>query len=295
MSKPIFQLVDELPKGGMTVRMLQALDWVMPGEYVNLVGFEETIRAVTGESDDALIQKVGERAIHLYNDSTQGYQRALWIYQTVDSVQGLAGTTSMASKLGESFSWLSWLSKLTPKADTVQAVDLGLKLVGEVIAFCTLNGIPGDRVSEFVESLTDYRHEARMRLTALICVDGILPLGPDFVQKATAMLGKAGAQGLAENERFQRLKTLIPGSGTPEQLQFIQKSVTSLQGFVSRFVAEHKITQSNIFQSIQSLSDKLEGKLDYAAAFLDMTTDYFEHTGIQSIARSLISRAVSEL
>ena len=36
----------------------------VPGEYVNLVGFEE-IRAITGESDNALIQKVGERAIHL--------------------------------------------------------------------------------------------------------------------------------------------------------------------------------------------------------------------------------------
>ena len=294
MSKPIYQLVDELPRRGMTVRMMQALDWIMPGEYVNLVGFEE-IRAITGESDNALIQKVGERAIHLYNDTSQGYQRALWIYQTVDSVQGLAGTASMASKLGESFGWLSWLSKLTPKADTVQAVDLGLKLVGEVIAFCTLNGMPGDRVSEFVESLTDYRHEARMRLTALICVDGILPLGPDFVQKATAMLGKAGTQGLAENERYQRLKSLIPGSGAQDQLQFVRKAVTSLQGFVSQFVSEHKITQNRIFQSIESLSDKLEGKLDYAAAFLDMTTDYFEHTGIQSITRSLVSRAMSEV
>lgn len=295
MSKPIYQLVDELPRRGMTVRMLQTLDWVMPGEYVNLVGFEETIRAITGESDSALIQKVGERAIHLYNDTSQGYQRALWIYQTVDSVQGLAGTASMASKLGETFGWLSWLSKLTPKADTIQAVDFGLKLVSEVIAFCTLNGMPGDRISDFVESLTDYRHEARMRLTALICVDGILPLGPDFVQKATAMLTKAGPKGLSENERYQRLRTLIPGKETHEQLQFMQKAVMSLQDFVTRFVSEHKITQSRIFQSIEKLSDKLEGKLDYAAAFLDMTTDYFEHTGTQSIARSLISRAMSEV
>ncbi len=294
MSRPIYQLVDELSQRGMTVRMLQTLDWVMPDKYVNLVGFEESIRVITGESDNAFIQKVGERAIHLYNDTTQGYQRALWIYQTVDSVQGLAGTASMASKIGESFG-LSWISNLTPKADTIQAVDLGLKLVGEVIAFCTLNGVPGDHVSEFVESLTDYRHEARMRLAALICIDGILPLGSDFVQKATAMLGKAGTQGLAENERYQRLKSLIPGSGTQEQLQFVQKSVTSLHGFVSQFVLEHNITQTRIFQSIEKLSEKLDGKLDYAAAFLDMTTDYFEHTGIQSIARSLITRAMSEI
>ncbi|HTU18335.1 MAG TPA: hypothetical protein VMG10_09780 [Gemmataceae bacterium] len=39
----------------------------------------------------------------------------------------------------------------------------------------------------------------------------------------------------------------------------------------------------------------IEGKLDYMAAFLDMTTNYYEHTGAQSVARSLITRAVGEI
>ena len=43
------------------------------------------------------------------------------------------------------------------------------------------------------------------------------------------------------------------------------------------------------------ISDQMEGKLDCTAAFLDMTTDYFEHTGIQSVARSLITRAMGEV
>ncbi len=64
-------------------------------------------------------------------------------------------------------------------------------------------------------------------------------------------------------------------------------------------LSQHNSTQNRIFQSIEKLSEKLDGKLDgkldYAAAFLDMTTDYFEHTGIQSIARSLITRAMSEV
>jgi hypothetical protein len=39
----------------------------------------------------------------------------------------------------------------------------------------------------------------------------------------------------------------------------------------------------------------MDGKLDYVAAFVDMTTDYFAHTGTQTVARSLISRAASEI
>jgi len=41
--------------------------------------------------------------------------------------------------------------------------------------------------------------------------------------------------------------------------------------------------------------DIADDKLDYVAAFLDMTTNYFEHTGTQSVARRLIERAASEI
>jgi len=65
--------------------MLRSLDFVAPGQWQNVVGFENTIRTVTGETDESLIQQIGERAIYLYNDRSQGYQRAMWLYQTVDS------------------------------------------------------------------------------------------------------------------------------------------------------------------------------------------------------------------
>ena len=47
MSQSIFKLVDELPKDNLTVKSLKALDFVIPGEWKNLVGFENTIRTVT--------------------------------------------------------------------------------------------------------------------------------------------------------------------------------------------------------------------------------------------------------
>lgn len=67
MSKPIYQLVDDLPTGGPTVMALKSLDFVIPGQWNNLVGFENTIRAVTGETDPALVKQIGDRAVTLFN------------------------------------------------------------------------------------------------------------------------------------------------------------------------------------------------------------------------------------
>ena len=59
MSKAIFELVNELPTSNLTVSMLRGLDFVAPGQWNNLVGFENTIRTVTGETDESLIQQIG--------------------------------------------------------------------------------------------------------------------------------------------------------------------------------------------------------------------------------------------
>lgn len=294
MSKPIYQIVDDLPRRSLTVGLLQGLDWVVPGDYVNLVGFEETIRSITGETDSDYIQRVGVRAIELYNDTSQGYQRGLWIYQTADSVQGFAGAASFLEKVSGSFSFLSWLGALTPKAETTQSIDLAVKLAAEVLAFLTINGKPGDNVGEFVESITDFRDESRMRLATLICVDGVLPLGPDFLSKAIGYLGGDPGQ-VKENERFQRLSGLMPGDGLREQVGYMQKSLEALTDFVPDFIAKHDISQNRVLESVKKISDKYEGSLDYIASLIDMTTDYFEHTGTQTVARQLITRAASEI
>ena len=49
MGQPIQTLVDNLPTSNMTTLMLRSLDFVVPGQWTNLVGFENTIRTVTGE------------------------------------------------------------------------------------------------------------------------------------------------------------------------------------------------------------------------------------------------------
>jgi hypothetical protein len=295
MSKTINQLIDDLPTKNLTTRVLGALDWVVPGHYTNLVGFVNTIKTISGEDDEKLIQKIGERAIALYNDKSQGYQRALWLYQKVDTLQGMAGFAVLMSKVGDNINFLSFMKHLTPKPETTQCIDLGVKLIVELLAFTTLNGIPGDSFADFVKSLSDYHDESLMRMGAIICLDGILPLGPDFLSKGLSMLEKAGGGELAKSERFQQVQEYIPGSAVGEKLSFLQKGTGAIKDWIRSFVAARDLNLDKVVGNMKGFLDGIGSKLDYVSAFLDMTTNYVEHTGTQTVARSLVTRAISEI
>ncbi|MGA9378154.1 MAG: hypothetical protein WBV73_05245 [Phormidium sp.] len=295
MSKPIFELVDQLPTGGLTVMSLRSLDFVIPGEWQNLVGFDNTIRTVTGETDEAIIQQIGDRAVTLYNDKSQGYQTALWLYQTVTSGSKLLGTAALANKVGEKIAVLGFLDKLTPKADKAQTIDLGVKLVVELVAFCQINGIPGDSIGDFLGALGDYSGESLMRMAALVCFDGLIPLGPDFIQKVLSNFNTMSPQELQQNQSFDSVKDLIPGGSMEGKKNFITESFDSVSGWMSDFVSSHDLTPQNVAQHLSSFIEVADDKLDYLAAFLDVSTNYYEHTGIQTLARRLVERAVAEI
>src|SRR4051794_31224332 len=279
-------LMDGLPERNLTTRMLDAVDAVAPGQWRNIVGFENAIKVITGETDEALIQKIGERAIRLYNDRAQGYQRAVWLYETAESISNTMATAALANKVGEKVSLLQFVNKITPKPDSAQAIDFGVKLVVEVVAFCMRNGLPGDGIGDFVKALTHYKDEARIRMAALICVDGLLPLGPDFLSKVLGALGAGGPAALQQSETFQRVHSLIPGGGPEGQLTFIQKGMQSAQDWMAGFTAQHALSPAQVLGGLQGFIDAADTKLDVVAAFLDLTPDYYRHTGIQSVARS---------
>ena len=185
---PIAKLVDALPQDGVTVRLLQGLDYIVPGQWQNLTGFDATIRKVTGVTDPVRVQAISKRASELYADTTQGYQRAVWLYTIVDKTDTALAAAALANKIGDRIGFLSFLNKLLPKADNVQSFDLGMKLVVEMLAYAQLNGLPRDGVAQFASSLKNYSGANLMRMAALVAVDGVLPLGPDFVTKVTSAL-----------------------------------------------------------------------------------------------------------
>ncbi|MEB3885712.1 hypothetical protein [Lyngbya sp. CCY1209] len=295
MSKSIIELVDDLPTGGITVMVLKGLDFAVPGQWENVVGFANTVQTVTGEDDPGLIQDISERALWLYNDKSEGYQRALWLYEKIDSAGSALGTAALANKVSENVSFLGFLGNLTPKADKAQAIDLSLKVVAELVAFCQINGIPGDSIGDFVGSLADYSGESLMRMAALVCLDGLIPLGPDFIQRVLEIVSGLTPSELQKSEGFKRINPMIPGDDASGKLNFVQESFNSVTGWMSGFVGDRDLTPEKVVKNLQGFVDIADDKLDYVGAFLDMTTNYYTHTGIQTLARRLVERAYAEI
>jgi hypothetical protein len=295
VSKPIFEAVDQLPTGGLTVMALNSLDFVIPGQWQNIVGFDNTIIAVTGTDDQEYIQTIGERAVALYNDKSQGYQTAMWLYNTVDAGSSALGAAAMANKVGSSIPLLGFLGNITPKAETAQTIDLSVKLVAEIVAFCQINGIPGDSVGDFLAALADYGGESLMRMAALVCFDGLVPLGPDFLTMAMDKLTGMSPAELEGNKTFQGIKDQIPGGNSAGQLGFISQSFDSVRGWMSDFVTSRGLTPEDVVGNLRNFIEVTDDKLDYLAAFLDVSTNYYSHTGTQTLARRLIERAAAEI
>lgn len=292
MGKSIVQLVDELPTSGMTITVLNALDFVVPGEWDNLIGFDRTIKTVTGEDDPGLISQIKDRAIELYNDEGEGYQRAVWLYQTVDTAASALGTAAMANKVGQDISFLGFLQNLTPKPEKAQAIDLGMKIVVELLAYCQINGIPGDSIGDFLGSLADYGGESKMRMAAIVCLDGLVPLGPNFIKAAGDWIGSATQSSLEENEAFRNIQKMIPGS---DKAAFVGQAFNSVSSWMGNFVSDRGLSPQVVLQHLQGFVDIADDKLDYVGAFLDMSTNYYYHTGVQTVAKRLIDRAYAEI
>lgn len=292
MDKSIIQLVDELPADNITVKVLKALNYVVPSQWNNVVGFDNSIRAITGESDPKVIQKIRDRASALYNDPQKGYQTAIKLYQTIDKADTAMATAALANKVGEKIGFLSFLGKITPKADQAQTIDLVLKIAVEIIAFCKINGIPQPNPQEFANSLANnYQDASLLRMASLVCIDGILPLGPDFLSKIQQIISGTDTSVITQNPVFLAINNFVPGNNPTDKVGFISQSFSSVQGWMNNLIAKTGITPQSISSTLGNFIQIADDNLDFVAAFLDQTTNYYEHTGIQSVARSLILQA----
>ncbi|MGE0084642.1 MAG: hypothetical protein AB7S75_09490 [Desulfococcaceae bacterium] len=291
----IADLVNQLPSSGVTVLSLKSLDFIVPGGWNNYTNFDEMLKAVTHETDDAFLQSVKKRAIDLYNDKSQGYKSAMQIYSRVDTADKALGAAALTDKLSEKFSLLSFMKYLTPKADTAQAIDLVLKMISELLAFTKINGIPGDSFSDFLGALKDYSGESKIRMAGLICFDGLIPLGPDFVNYGMKTLGSLSSSQLSGNKTFNAISEYIPGGDADSKLAFIRSGFDAVKDWMSGFISQNNLSSDKVVSNLKKYVDVSDDKLDYLAAFLDVFTSYFQHTGTQTLAVRLIERAVNEV
>ena len=286
MSKSIIELVDNLPTDNITVKVLKTISTFTPGKWENLVGFDNTITAVTGATAADEISKIRDRAINLYNDKKQGYQTAVWLYRTVDNTDKAIAAAAIADKLGDKFRFIPFLDKITPKADSVQSVDLRIKLVAELIIFSKLNNLSLSP-TQFAGALKEnYQDEALLRMASLVCIDGILPLGVNFVSRVKQDLEQK--DDLKTNPAYEAVGELIP---VDNKAEFIDQSFNTAGDWMDSFSKKLGVTPETLSQKLGGFIELADGKLDYLAAFLDGSTNFYEHTGIQTVARRLITEA----
>jgi hypothetical protein len=289
MSQSIIELVDNLPTDNITVKVLKAIKTFTPGKWDNLVGFDRTITAITGATTAPEITKIRDRALSLYDDKKQGYQTAIWLYRTVDNTDKGIAAAAIADKIGDKFRFIPFLDKITPKADSVQSVDLRIKLVAELIIFSKLNKLSLNP-AQFASALqANYQDEALLRMASLICIDGILPLGVNFVNRVKQDLEKR--DDLKANPAYDAVGELIPVENKEE---FIDQSFNAAGDWLDSFSKTIGVTPETFAQKLGGFIELTDGKLDYLAAFLDGSTNFFEHTGIQTVARRLITEAAKQ-
>lgn len=286
-TEPISKLVDQLPEKSMTTIALRALDFAVPGQWQCYPNFHDMAKAITGESREGKLQVLCNHADQLYNEGERGAQRAVWIYQTVDGSDKMLAAASLAHQLGNSVGMLGFLSKITPKPDTLQAFELGMKLSAEGLAYLNLHGLSGERFDDFEKSLHNASNETAIRLAALVAFDGLLPLGPDFLSKVTAALQSPPA-GAEQSGFFTKLADLVPG-GNP--IQYARGLFQSAQGWMGNFVAQKGLTQQGLLSRLQGVLQMSDGKLDAIASLLDASTNYISYTGTQTAARHVIIKS----
>ncbi|MDF1756531.1 MAG: hypothetical protein P1U89_27345 [Verrucomicrobiales bacterium] len=292
LEKDLDDLVNRLPEKSITVRSLKALDFIAPGEWENITDFDVMVQRVTNDTDKSFLSDVKKKAIEIYDDKDYGYQKAFKIYERVDSSDKLFGAAALGDKLAGKVKMLQFLDKITPNADTTQSIDLAVKIVSELLAFIKLNGIPGDGVGDFAAALGDYSKESKIRLAALVAFDGIIPLGPDFIDICADRISGLDEGSLEGNETFRRIKTFIPkGIGSVE---LVRKAFDAASGKLGDLASGSGMSRDNVVGRLQQFIEISDDKLDYLGAFLDMTTNYFEHTGLQTVATSVIERAANE-
>lgn len=199
----VLERLDRLPRRNLTVLAIKGISTLVPGGWHNVTDADALIADVMGSSDPELIRQVRARADELSRARHEGYGRALSLYDAVNRSQKAAGGLRLLANIGGALPLVKRAASLTPASDTLQAVDLSLKVAAEMLAFTQVNGLPGDSFGDFGAALGEYAGEARVRMAALICFDALLPLGDQALQRLDGLLG-GGQEGPAAAARLCR-------------------------------------------------------------------------------------------
>jgi hypothetical protein len=295
MSATVLERLERLPRRNLTVLALKGVSTLVPGGWQNQTSPEELISDVLGSDDPELVQQVRARADELSRARHEGYRRALSLYDAVNRSQKAAGGLRVLANVAGALPLVKRLAVLTPASQTLQAVDLSLKVAAEMLAFTQVNGLPGDSFAAFGDSLREYSGEARVRMAALVCFDALLPLGDNALHRLDGLLGQVGSRELHQLPSYVGMASLLPGRGDAAHLSFVRRGVDQWLGWADGFAADLSLSGQRAVRALETTIGPWHGGMEQLATFLDAFTDTYSHTGVQAVARRLVERAAAEI
>jgi len=295
MSATVLERLERLPRRNLTVLALRGISTLVPGGWQNQTSPEALISDVLGSDDLDLVQQVRARADELSRARHEGYRRALSLYDAVNRSQKAAGGLRVLANVAGALPLVKRLAVLTPASQTLQAVDLSLKVAAEMLAFTQVNGLPGDSFAAFGDSLREYSGEARVRMAALVCFDALLPLGDNALHRLDGLLGQVGSRELHQLPSYAGMASLLPGRGDAAHLSFVRRGVDQWLGWADGFVGDFGLSGQRAVRALESTIGPWHGGMEQLATFLDAFTDTYSHTGVQAVARRLVERAAAEI
>ena len=75
-----------------------------------------------------------------------------------------------------------------------------------------------------------------------------------------------------------------------EKGNFISEIVIKARQPLDQFITRTGLTREKVIGTMKTVTDISDDKLDYVASFLDASTSFVSHTGIQSVARELTAQ-----
>jgi hypothetical protein len=295
MSATVLERLERLPRRNLTVLALRGISTLVPGGWQNQTSPEALITDVLGSDDLDLMQQVRARADELSRARHEGYRRALSLYDAVNRSQKAAGGLRVLANVAGALPLVKRLAVLTPASQTLQAVDLSLKVAAEMLAFTQVNGLPGDSFAAFGDSLREYSGEARVRMAALVCFDALLPLGDNALHRLDGLLGQVGSRELHQLPSYAGMASLLPGRGDAAHLSFVRRGVDQWLGWADGFVGDLGLSGQRAVRALETTIGPWHGGMEQLATFLDAFTDTYSHTGVQAVARRLVERAAAEI
>lgn len=283
-------LADASPKA-QTSYILEAMDFIIKDGYQNPSNIQQFIRQVLGNIANEDVAKVEQIVNGWLVDDNQPYKRTLLLYRVAEYAGTAMGSATLAKQLGEDFSFLSSLNKISPRTEHTQMADFLVKFGCEIMASLSLQGLPTD-MQGIGNQINHFKNETAVRMATLIAIDGLLPLGPNFVQKISDTLQNGGQSNLMNQINLGGVQQFFGSNQSVQQIwQRLVEIFQSSQQTITQFLAQKGINQANVSQQLGNVVNFSADKVDYVSAYLDMTTNYIYHSGSLTVLRKMIENA----